>query len=331
MLATMLSMLLLSMSLLATSGCHAQVPPPGSKLSPELARRVEILIRQRTRLPPSYVISAGPREKSDVPGFDLLPVTFIAGDGQTSPPLTFLLSTDGKTLGQFNKYDISQDPKEVVTDGGFPARGGPASASVEIVAFDDLECPVCTAMHAALFPALTNRYGSSVRIVYRAFPLVSIHPWAMRAAIDTNCVGVQSATSYWTLVDYLHAHAGEIGLPEKNIARAIEQVDQLTGEQAKKDKLNTEAVAACVKKQDETAIRASMKMGDELGVEATPTMYINGEKLEGLYPIDLVFKRVDSALMSAGKTPPPPYVPPATPPAAPSAAPAAAATPPATK
>ena len=302
---------ILTAALLFSLGCHAQVPP-GKQLPPALARRVEILIRQRTKLSPDYLINVGTREPSDIPGFDKLFVTFTA-DGQTSPPLTFLLSTDGKTLAQFNKYDISKDPKDLVSDGGFPARGGPSSAPVEIVAFDDLECPFCTRMHAALFPAITDRYGSSVRIVYRAYPLVSIHPWAMRAAVDTNCVAAQSVPAYWSLVDYLHAHAAEIGLPDKTIARANEQVDQLTNEQAKRDKLNTDAVAACVKKQDETAIRASMKVGDDLGIDSTPIMYINGEKFEGALPIADVFRMVDSALVAAGKTPPPPYVPPAPP------------------
>ena len=292
-------------------GCHAQVPAPGKQLSPELARRVEILIRQRTKLSPDYLINVGAREPSDIPGFDKIPVTFTA-DGQVSPALTFLLSTDGKTLAQFNKYDISKDPKSLVSDDNRPARGGPESAPVQIVAFDDLECPFCTRMHAALFPALTEHYGSLVHIVYRDFPLTEIHPWALRAAVDVNCVAAQSGSSYWTLIDYIHAHAAEIGLPDKTIARANEQIDQLSNDQAKKDKLNTTAVAACVKKQDTTAVKASMKVGSDLDIGATPVLFINGEKLEGFYPQD-AFRMIDQALTAAGKTPPPPYVLPAPP------------------
>lgn len=296
--------------LVAASGCRAQVPP-GKQLSPDLARRVEVLIRQRTKLSPEYLINVGERQTSDIPGFDKLLVTFTA-EGQTSQPLTFLLSTDGKTLAQFNKYDISKDPKALVPDGGRPSRGGPESAPVEIVAFDDLECPFCTRMHTALFPALTDRYGSSVRVVYRDFPL-SIHPWAMRAAINTNCVAAQSVPAYWSLVDYIHAHAGEIGLPEKSIDRANTQLDQLAADEAKKKNLNAETLAACIKKQDDSTVKASMKLGDDLGIEATPVLFINGEKLEGAYPIADVFRMVDSALTAAGKTPPPPYVAPAPP------------------
>ncbi len=299
--------------LAASLGCHAQ-PPAGKTLSPELARRVEVLIRSRTKLPPDYDISIGPRSPSETPGYDKIDVNFIHGP-EPSRPLTFLISTDGKTLAQFNKYDISKDPKTLVSGAGRPFRGGPESAPVEIVAFDDLECPYCTKMHTQLFPALTDRYGKSVRIVYRDFPL-SIHPWAMRAAIDTNCLASQSVPAYWSLVDYIHAHASEFGGTEHSLAKANETLDQLTVDQSKKDKLKVEEVQACVKKQDESAVKASMKVGEDLGIEATPVLFINGEKLEGAYPLVDVFRMVDNALTAAGQTPPRPYTPPAAPPAA---------------
>jgi protein-disulfide isomerase len=310
-----------SLALAATFGCHAQIPAAdarstGQKLSPELARRVEILIRQRTKLPPDYNISVGPRLHSDIPGFDTVDVSF-ASEGQAGHTVPFLLSTDGKTVAQFNKYDISADPKTLVSDAGRPARGGPEGAPVDIVGFDDLECPYCARMNAQLFPALTERYGNKVRIVYRDFPIPQ-HPWALRAAVDTNCVAQQSTPGYWNMVDYIHAHASDFGGTEKSLAKANEQLDQLALDQAKKDGLKTADVEACVKKQDDTKIKASLKMGDDLGVEATPVLFINGEKLEGAYPLVDVYRMVDAALVAAGQTPPPPYVPPA-PPAAPPA------------
>lgn len=297
-----------------TTGCRAQVPAKGA-LSPEQARRVEILIRSRTKIPPDFVITMGPRQPSEVPGFDRIDVSVVQ-EGAPSRPIQFLLSTDGKTLAQFNKYDIGKDPKLIVSGAGRPARGGPENAPVEIVAFDDLECPYCTKMHNQLFPALLDRYGSQVRVMYRDFPL-SIHPWAMRAAVDTNCVAGQSQTAYWNLVDYIHAHAPEFGGTEKSLDKAKATLDEITLDEAKKDKLQLDPIAACLKKQDESGVQASMKVGDELGIEATPVLFINGEKLEGAYPLVDVFRMVDGALIAAGKTPPPPYTPPAPPPAAP--------------
>jgi protein-disulfide isomerase len=291
--------------MLAAVGCHAQAPANTSaKLSPELIRRVEVLIRSRSNVPPQYQLQISPRSKSEVPGYDKIEVTFTA-DGKTSNPVMFLLSTDNKTLAQFSKFDISQDPKNLVSAAGRPARGGPANAPVLIVGFDDLECPYCAKMHQELFPALTERYKNQIHIVYRDFPL-DIHPWAMRAAIDTNCVGAQSATGYWNLVDYIHAHAAELGGADKSLAKANETLDSLTREEGKRQKLNASSIDACIAKQDDTAIKESVKEGMTLGIDATPTLFINGEKVDGAQPIEYVYRMIDDALIASGQTPPPP-------------------------
>ena len=299
---------LLLAAAISTLGCHAQVPPAGT-LSPDMARRVELLIRSRTKIPPDYRITVGPRQPSDVPGFDKIDVVVLA-EGQPSRPIGFLLSTDGKTLAQFNKYDISKDPRTIISGAGRPARGGAEGSPVEIVVFDDLECPFCAKMHAQLFPALLDRYGKNVRIEYKDYPL-SQHPWAMRAAIDSNCLGDQSSTGYWNMVDYVHAHASDFGGADHNLEKANQMLDSLALDEAKKNNVKLEEVEACIKKQDQTAIKASMKVGDDLGVEATPVLFINGEKLEGAYPLVDVFRMVDEALVAVGKTPPPPYKEPA--------------------
>ncbi len=249
-------------------------------------------------------MQVGPRTKSDVPGFDQISVTFTEG-GKSSKPLTFLLSTDGKTLAQFNKYDISTDPKLLVNGDGRPARGGPANAPVLIVGFDDLECPFCAKMHQELFPAILERYKDQVHIVYRDFPLDQ-HPWAVRAAVDTNCVGSQSPTGYWNLVDYIHAHAAEIGGDERSLEKANSMLDSLARDEGKRQKLNVDALNACIAKQDDTAIKASTKLGESLGVDSTPAFFINGEKLEGALPLEYVYRMIDNALIAMGQTPPPP-------------------------
>ena len=292
---------------LAALGCHAQVPSASDgKLSPELAQRVEVLIRSRSSVPANYQIEIGPRTRSDVPGFDAISVTF-ASDEHTSKPMTFLLSTDGKTLAQFNKYDISDDPKQLISDAGRPARGGPANAPVVVVGFDDLECPYCAKMHAEMFPALTERYKNQVRVVYKDFPLVQIHPWAMRGAVDVDCLAAQSPAGYWNLVDYIHAHAAEMGGPDRSVAKANETLDSLTREEGKRQKVDAAKLDACIAKQDQTAVLASMKLGEDLGVDSTPMLFVNGEKFTGgALPMKYMYKMIDKALIAAGQTPPPP-------------------------
>ena len=314
------SPLLLALSL-ASTGCHAQTPAaaaatpaasaPGTPLSPAEARRIEVEVRQRANLPPASTVTVGPRTKSPVQGFDQVAVVITSEDGHSSRPITFLLSPDGKTMAQFTSFPLPENPRTMVSDEGRPARGGPANAPVLIVGFDDLECPFCARLHETIFPALQNRYGNLVHIVYRDYPLTEIHPWAQHAAVDVNCLGAQSTLAYWNAVDYVHAHAGDIGndpkdaKAQKTLARAEEQLDTLTRDQGKFQKLDEAKLNACLAKQDTSAIADSKKLGDTLGVNSTPILYINGAKIDGAVPLPFIEKIIDQALTAEGRTPPP--------------------------
>lgn len=312
---------------MAALGCQAQnkvqtsaetIPPGaqsvqvGVKLSPNEARRVELMIRSRSQVPADYVISISEPARSEVSGYVLITVIFSTS-GNASRPLSFLLSNDGKTLAQFNKFDLSQDPKDKVSAAGRPARGGPENAPVLIVGFDDLQCPFCAKLNAEIFPALLDRYKNQVRIVYRDFPLTEIHPWAMHAAIDANCLGAASVTGYWNFIDYVHAHAEEIAGPDKTPVKAIQTLDKLTLEEGARQKLSRPDLAACIQKQDDAKVKASVKEAEAepLHVDSAPVLFVNGEKMEGALPIETLYRIIDRALTAAGQTPPPPT--PATP------------------
>jgi len=333
-----LTALLFATTLLAALGCHAQTPavPAGTPLSPEQARRVEVLVRQRAELPPGSVVAVGSRTPSELAGYDTVEVT-ITNEGRTSHPIKFLLSKDGKTLAQFTKFDISANPRDLISAEGRPSRGGPASAPVLIVGFDDLECPYCARLHASIFPAITERYGDKVHIVYKDYPLESIHPWAMHAAVDVNCVADQSPTGYWTLVDQIHAHASDISATAQNgtgptpndqdMKKALDRVygmlDTMTLKQGEADHIDLSKLNVCMKLQDTKAINASVKLAESFNLQSTPVLFINGAKIDGAVPIELIFDEIDMALVAEGQKPPPPYMAPA-PAAAPTPTPAAA-------
>jgi protein-disulfide isomerase len=310
-----LRLLALTLSV-AALGCHAQTAlqkaqqaETGAKLSPELARRVEVMIRSRADVPVEYVISIGDRKKSEIAGYDEITVSFSSG-GNTSRPMKFLLSTDDKTLAQFTKLDLSQDPKDKVSGAGRPARGGPENAPVQIVVFDDLQCPFCAKMHAQMFPAVLDRYKNQVRIVYRDFPLDQ-HPWAMRAAIDANCLAGANQTAYWNYVDYVHAHSGEIGGGDQTGAKALPELDKIAMDQGARQNVNAAELEACLKKRDDTRIKSSLKEAESLNLDAAPALFINGEKVMGAIPMEYIYRIIDGALTAAGQTPPPAPVQPA--------------------
>jgi protein-disulfide isomerase len=313
-------------ALMAALGCHAQTPAQpsaqasaaesvqvGVPLSPATARRIEVMIRNKADIGADYVFSFNPPTRSEVPGYYTVAVNF-ATPGKSPKSATFLLSDDGKTLAQFNKFDISEDPRDKISSTGRPARGGPANAPVVIVGFDDLECPYCAMMNAELFPAILNRYKDQVRIVYRDFPLEEIHPWAKHAAVDANCLASESGPGYWNFVDYVHAHAADMAGTEKTADKANQNLDKLVLDEGTRQKVDQSKLVACVLKQDSASVNQSILQGeaDPLRLNQAPVLFVNGEKVDGVVPIDTLYRIIDRALIAAGQTPPPPQPAPAT-------------------
>ena len=263
-------------------------------------------MRSQLSVPPDWQVSVGARSKSDIAGFDTVPITFFsAADSSKKQTLEFLISKDGNTLARLSKWDISKDPATTIPIDSRPVRGNP-QAKVTIINFDDLECPYCAKMHAQLFPDTINRYKGLIRIVYKDYPLIEIHPWALRAAIDANCIATQNHDAYWNYVDYLHTHGDDVTGPERDAAKSAMTLDKLARDEGKRSNLDTGKLDACLAKQDESIVRGSLKEGDALGVDGTPTLFINGERLSGALPESLVWMSIDRALKSEGITPPAP-------------------------
>lgn len=283
---------------------HTQTPSSKEKaLPPDLAWRVEVLFRSKATLPAAAEVHVGPRTPSKIPGYDQVAITYTSS-GTTSAPIPFLLSHDGRSLVQFNQFDISVDPRTIVSAENRPARGGPESAPVSIVVFDDLECPFCARLNATIFPAVLDRYKDQVRIVYEDFPSPG-HPWALRAAVDVSCLATRSGTAYWNAVDTIHARAAELGGPERSLAKANDSLDQIVRQSGAQQHVDAAALNACIQKQDTASVERSRAQGLGLQVQVTPTFFINGAKIEGAVPLDFIFHMIDAALLAEGRTPPP--------------------------
>jgi protein-disulfide isomerase len=296
--------LFLFVGLAASAAVNAQSTAAAPAGDSKLDRAIKLTIRSQYNVPPDYSITLGKRSKSEINGYDQLPVTFTSGGGQTKTT-DFLISTDNNTLARLEKFDLTKNPASMITTLGRPIRGNP-QAKVTVISFDDLECPFCARMNAVLFPATEKHYGSLVRYIYKDFPL-PMHPWAMHAAVDVNCLAAQSPTGYWNLVDYIHSHDDEISGPrgQENLAQSFLKLDALTRDEGKRQKVNMDKLNACIGKQDEKSIRDSIKEGDALGVDGTPTLFINGERAAGALPQDMLWSIIDRALRDAGQTPPP--------------------------
>lgn len=288
-------------------GCKAQ-PTAQEGFSPTLARRIEIMVRAQYDLPPDVNVAIGTRKPSDFSGYDTLPIT-LSNSGKTQV-VNFLISADNTKLIHQDTVDLTKDPSDKISIAGRPIRGNP-NAKVTVVNFDDLECPYCARMHQQLFPATAARYKDLVRFVYKDDPLYQIHPWAIHAAVDANCLAAQSGEIYWTYVDYLHTHGDEITGPDRNVQKSFEALDRIARQEGTLGKLDGAKLNACLTKQDETQIRASLKEDETLAPDGTPELYVNGEKINGAVPQEQVWLAIDRALRAAGETPPPMPLPPA--------------------
>ena len=271
----------------------------------DLVKALERQVRAMFSVPPSVNITMGSLQPSQIPGYDAITVTFD-DPNNNKRNLDFLVARDGKSLMRVFHVDLNSDPYAEVMKKiditGRPTRGTP-NAKVVAVNYDDFQCPFCARMHAFLFPTLLKEYGDRVLFVYKDFPLEDIHPWALHAASDANCLAAQSTDAYWDFADHVHGNQKDINTL-KVLRMQYAAIDRLTNSFGKKYNLDAVKLQACIKAQDVTAIRASQKEGSLLGVTATPEMFVNGHKIDGALPLHELRAAFDQALKDAGVAPP---------------------------
>jgi len=155
------------------------------------------------------------------------------------------------------RADLDALPDELVR--------GNANAPITIVEFGDFECPYCKRVHPTMERLLVE-YGDRVRFVFRDFPLV-IHSRAVPAAQAARCAADQD--KFWDYYQHLMAITGELD-------------DADLSQRAKDIGLDADAFSACYEaKGHDEVIGASIESGQALGVQATPTFFINGRRVIG--------------------------------------------------
>lgn len=168
---------------------------------------------------------------------------------------------------------------EVVSE-GFPSKGA-ADAKVTIVEFSDFECPFCLRVVPTL-DRILEEYGDDVRLVFRQFPLNSIHPNAQSAAEASLCAADQSR--FWQYHDALFAAPG--GLDRESLRRTASDIG-----------LDTDEFASCFdSRRHAPAVDADLEAGRMLGITGTPALFINGRLLAGAQPYEVIAAIIDDEL-----------------------------------
>ena len=171
---------------------------------------------------------------------------------------------------------------DVKTD-GYPSIG-PKNAPVKLVLFSDFECPYCRDFGMTLME-IADKYDDKVHIVFRQFPLVDIHENAQRAAEASLCADDQKhfREMHDTLFDNQH------DLSEGTILALARRLN-----------LDMEKFGECLSSgRNKSKVREDIRAGSIVGVEATPTLFVNGIPLSGNQPYEAVAAVINKELGDA--------------------------------
>jgi len=160
-----------------------------------------------------------------------------------------------------------------------PVRGD-ASAPISIIEFSDYQCPFCGRVTPTL-QQVRDTYGAKVKIIFKDFPLPN-HPQAQKAAEAAHCAGEQG--KYWEMHDRMFADQRALEVPALKASAVSLGLSAAEFNQC----LDSGKFAADV--------REDATLGEKLGVNSTPTLYINGRPLIGAQPFEAFKQAIDEEL-----------------------------------
>jgi protein-disulfide isomerase len=149
---------------------------------------------------------------------------------------------------------------------------GPADAPVTIVEFGDFECPSCRAEAPLLRDVIPQLFPNKVRIVFKDYPLESIHPWARAASIAGRCVFRQNSQAFWKFYDWDYGNQDDM---------TVENLKSRVLAWAAGNGLRSAQLESCMdSKATDAEITRNIDEGKAAGVRGTPTLFVNGLKAE---------------------------------------------------
>ncbi|HEX2714777.1 MAG TPA: thioredoxin domain-containing protein [Candidatus Acidoferrales bacterium] len=264
----------LSATTVAGQDRPATAPQGSATVTAESAvqKKVESFMRKLYAWGPTFRVKIGPLRNSPVSGF--YEVSVDVSTGEQSDSAVIYVSRDGRYLFRGDVQDMDSDPLAAVRAqihlANSPTRG-PADARVTVVEYSDFQCPSCRQLYQTL-REIVPRYPQ-VRFVFKDFPLVQIHPWAMTAAIAGRCAFEQNPDAFWKLHDSIFENQGVI-----SAENAWQKMMDYSGQAG----LNADNFRTCMASPEANqAVQASIKEGQGLKIGNTPTVFVNGRRMVG--------------------------------------------------
>jgi protein-disulfide isomerase len=191
-----------------------------------------------------------------------------------------------RSRARISDYLQPPEPYRAPVDAKGERVRGPAAAPVTIVEFSDFHCPFCRRVQPAL-DRVRATYGDKVRLVYRDFPLDATHAGARRAAEAARCAGEQG--KFWEFHDVLYRNEADAS-------------DAALGRLAGQAGVEGAALLACVASgRQAAAVSADGRAGAALGVNSTPTFFVNGRPLAGARSFESFSRLIDEELGRVAK------------------------------
>lgn len=145
-------------------------------------------------------------------------------------------------------------------------RKGAAEPLVTIVEFSDFQCPACKQFAMKAVPEILRKYEGKVQFVYKHYPL-DFHEYALGAAVVAEEVRAQKGDeAFWKFHDMVYENQDKLSPEFLNEAASKLGVDM--------DKL--QKVLADENNAHKNRIKEDVDLGDKVGVEGTPFVYVNG-------------------------------------------------------
>jgi len=188
-------------------------------------------------------------------------------------------------LNQTNKVTIHLEPYRLTLNNeGAPAMG-PKDAKVTLVEFSDFQSPFCGRFYPTL-KQVEQKYADKVRIVYRQYPIPSLHPNAFKAAEASLCANDQG--KFWELHDLMFQEQEQLTVRELK-------------EKAKRVGMDQKKFDSCLDSGRYTErVQDDIKEGARSGVTGTPALFVNGIEIPGgAVSFDVVAKALDAELARA--------------------------------
>src|SRR5271154_6831657 len=212
-------------------------------------------------------------------------IVLVKGSGpkEQTAQLAFFTLPDGKFLVADSLLPFGAKPFQAYRDilqagANGPSQGG-ASKALEIVEFSDFECPHCKEAQPAIAKLLADY--PSAHFVFQDFPLTQIHLQAFKASTHGFCVAKAGGNeAFFKFSDALFEN--QAGLTAATADATLKDAETKAGQ----DPVKIAACAATPAAKD--AINASLALGAKVGVNSTPTIFINGRGLPAVgipYPM----------------------------------------------